>query len=60
MSLSGVPRLEDLAVEMEESCKQLHLTEGAGRKICFWAAAVLSLSLLHQGKEGQEFGFKGF
>lgn len=60
MSLSGVTWLEDFAAEMEEGCKQLHLTEGAGRKSSCQGAAVLSVSLLYQGKQDQELGFKGF
>lgn len=58
MSLSGVAWLEDVAAEMEEGCKQHHLTEGAGRKSSCQGAVVLSLSLLRQGKQDQELGFK--
>lgn len=60
ISLSGVAWLEDFAAEMEEGCKQLHLAEGAVRKSSCQGTAVLSLSLLCQGKADQEFGFKGF
>lgn len=37
----------------------VYLAEGAGRKSRSWGAVVLFLSLLHEGKQDQELGFKG-